>query len=190
MRTVTRLFDSRPQAESAIRELEAAGFPSADLSMVASETVRGEQRTFRKDGDGDNETLEGAGEGAATGGVIGGGVGLLAGMGALAIPGIGPAIAGGWLASTLAGAAVGAGVGGVTGGILGALKDAGVTEDDAHVYAEGVRRGGALVSVRVADADIPRVEAILSAAGGTDAADRGRVYRDEGWSRFDETRAF
>ena len=111
MRTVTRLFDSRAQAESAVRDLEAAGIPSADLSILASEKVTGEQRSFlNRDGEsraadaaedaGESETLEGAGEGALTGGVIGGGVGLLTGLGLLAVPGIGPVLAGGWLAAS------------------------------------------------------------------------------------------
>ncbi|MBX7250205.1 MAG: hypothetical protein K1X35_14320, partial [Caulobacteraceae bacterium] len=82
----------------------------------------------------------------------------------------------------------GAAIGGVTGGVLGALKDAGVTDDDAHVYAEGVKRGGALVSVRVDEMNAGRAEAILDGAGGADATSRGTRYRGEGWGgRFDET---
>lgn len=75
---------------------------------------------------------------------------------AVAVPGLGTAAAAGWLASTLAGAASGAVIGGGVGGILGALKDAGVADDDAHVYAEGVKRGNTLVSVRVEEADRAR----------------------------------
>jgi len=186
-RTVTRLFDSRIHAEAAIRDLEAAGFDTGRLSLIASETRSEERRSFSGDRDGDNETLEGAGEGAATGGVIGAGVGLLAGLGALAVPGLGPVLVAGWLGTTLAGAATGAAVGGVTGGILGALKDAGVNDEDAHVYAEGVRRGGALVSVRVDDADAMRADEILARHGGSDASSRGQLYRSEGWTRFDES---
>ncbi|MBX7249439.1 MAG: hypothetical protein K1X35_10405, partial [Caulobacteraceae bacterium] len=103
-RTVTRLFDSRSQAEAAVRELEAQGFPSADLTFLSSGggTVAGEDRSFlNKDGDGHSDTLEGAGEGAVTGGAIGAGVGLLAGLTAIAVPGLGTAAAAGSLASTL-----------------------------------------------------------------------------------------
>ncbi len=189
-RTLTRLFDNRADAETAVRNLEAAGFDHTDLSLVASDRdgVAGEQRSFLNkdaDHDGENDTVEGAGKGAATGGAIGAGAGLLAGLGLLAIPGLGPVVAVGWLASTLVGAAVGGAVGGATGGILGALKDAGVPEDDANVYAEGVRRGGSLISVKVKDEDVARAELILNEARGVDAMTRGDVYRQEGWTRFE-----
>jgi hypothetical protein len=103
----------------------------------------------------------------------------------LAIPGLGPVVAAGWLASTLTGAIAGAAVGGVTGGILGALKDAGHTDEEAHVYSEGVRRGGTLVSVRVEDGETADVQGILSRHGGVDATARGQSYRESGWTQFD-----
>ncbi len=189
-RTLTRLFDNRADAETAVRDLEAAGFDHTDLSLVASDrdSVASEQRSFLDrdaDRDAENDTLEGAGEGAATGGAIGAGAGLLAGLGLLAIPGLGPVVAAGWLASTLVGAAAGAVVGGATGGLLGALKDAGVPDEDANVYAEGVRRGGSLVSVKVKEDDVARAELILNEARGVDATTRGSVYRQEGWTRFE-----
>ena len=190
-RTVTRLFDSRTEAEAAVRDLEAAGIPTDRLSIIAADARAGEARSFTSERDADegSETLEGAGQGAGVGAAIGGGVGLLAGLGALAVPGLGPVLAAGWLGTTIAGAATGAAVGGVTGGILGALKDAGVNEEDAHVYAEGVRRGGSIVSVRVDDDDVGRVDDILTRHGGVLAGDRAPLYRSEGWSRFEETRA-
>ncbi len=188
-RAVTRLFDSRSEAESAVRELEAMGINHDDISIIAQHSgAAAEDRSFAArdaDGDGTSDTAEGAGKGAATGGVIGAGAGLLAGLGLLAIPGLGPVVAAGWLASTAVGAAAGAVAGGATGGILGALKDAGVNDEDAHVYAEGVRRGGSLVSVRVEDADAARVEAALDGRGAIDTASRGAAYRQEGWTRFD-----
>ena len=82
---------------------------------------------------------------------VSGTAGLLAGLGLLAIPGLGPVVAAGWLAATAVGAAAGA----ATGGVVGALTEAGVSREDADSYAEGVRRGGTLVSARVADADDP-----------------------------------
>ena len=75
----------------------------------------------------------------------------------MAIPGIGPLVAAGWLATTLAGAGAGA----VAGGLVGALTGAGVSREEAEVYEEGVRRGHTLVSVRADETDIPRIEAIL-----------------------------
>jgi hypothetical protein len=112
--------------------------------------------------------------------VVGGGAGLLAGLGLLAIPGLGPVVAAGWLAST----ALGAAVGGTAGGLIGALTAAGVSKDDAHVYAEGIRRGGTLVTARVPDADRAKCEAILNRAS-VNIQDRGAAYRKAGWKEFD-----
>jgi hypothetical protein len=105
----------------------------------------------------DDHTGAGAGTGAGVGAAVGGVVGVLAGLGLLAIPGIGPVVAAGWLVSLAAGAAVG----GTAGGIIGALTQSGVSEDEAHTYAEGVRRGGTLVTARVPEADEGRYRAIL-----------------------------
>jgi hypothetical protein len=186
-RTVSRLFDTRGQAENAIRDLESAGFPHQDLSIVAAQRGGTEERSFAdRDVDHENDAAGGAGKGAATGGVIGAGAGLLAGLGILAIPGLGPVVAAGWLVSTAVGAVAGAAAGGAAGGILGALKDAGIKDEDAHVYAEGVRRGGALVSVRADEARADEAQAILDRSGGVDASVRGPVYRQEGWTTFDE----
>ena len=186
-RTVTRLFDTQSQAEAAVRELEAMGIDHNDLSIVAGRRSAEETRSFAAHADGDSEAAEGAGKGAATGGALGAGAGLLAGLGMLAIPGLGPVVAAGWLASAAVGAVAGAAAGGAAGGLLGALKDSGVPEDDANVYAEGVRRGGTLVSVRVDETETPRVEAALSGLNGVDAATRGADYRQSGWTTFDET---
>ena len=119
--------------------------------------------------------------------MIGAGAGLLAGLGLIAIPGLGPVVAAGWLVSTAVAAVTGAVAGGAVGGILGALKEAGVNDEDAQVYAEGVRRGGALVSVRTEDARIDEARMILDRSGGVDAVVRGQDYRREGWTRFDES---
>src|SRR5258707_291974 len=100
---VTRLFDDHEAAAAAVRQLEGAGIPREDISLIAGDA---EGRRDRVDDD-DNDTAEGAGKGAATGGLIGGGAGLLAGLGMLAIPGLGPVVAVGWLAATAVGAAAG-----------------------------------------------------------------------------------
>ena len=127
-----------------------------------------------------DDRAEGAAAGAGIGATLGGAAGLLAGLGLLAIPGIGPVVAAGWLAATAAGAAAG----GATGGIIGALSQAGIGKDDAQVYAEGVRRGGTLVTVRAADGDRARVEAILD-RNAVNIRDRGAAYRNSGWKSFD-----
>src|SRR5690606_7195064 len=169
-----------------------AGFGAADISVISNnadnwhESHRHHGRSpGDMNGDGENDVGEGAGKGAAAGGALGTGAGVLAGLGMLAIPGLGPVVAAGWLASTVVGAAVGAAAGGATGGLLGALKEAGHGDEDAHVYAEGVRRGGTLVSVRTTDAERARVETILDNRRGLDAVTRGGVYRQAGWTEFD-----
>jgi len=196
-KTVTRLFDSHTEALRAVDDLERAGVHHDRISLVSNNAdnwhaghhhdeakTRGGPLGDRN-GDGENDVADGAGKGAATGGLIGGAGGLLAGLGMLAIPGLGPVVAAGWLASTAVGAAIGAAAGGATGGLLGARTEAGHSDDEAHVYAEGVRRGGTLVSVKVEGDDAPRLEQILDQQRGVSAQARGPAYRDAGWTRFD-----
>jgi hypothetical protein len=90
-------------------------------------------------------------------------------------------VAAGWLASTAVGAVAGA----ATGGVVGALTDAGVSREDAEVYAEGVRRGGALVSARVDEPLATRAEAILRGPRAIDPAKRRTAYQESGWTGFD-----
>lgn len=179
MRTVTGLFDTYEHAAGAVHALKDAGIGSADISFIANSPE-----------DVDVEQTDAIGEGATTGAelgaVLGGAGGLLAGLGLLAIPGLGPVVASGWLFAAAMGAMAGAGVGAATGGIVGALTGAGIPEADAHVYAEGVRRGGALVTARVDDTRADTAAAILRDAGGVDIADRRRTYEQEGWSRFED----
>lgn len=192
-RTITRLFDSHEQAQTAVRELEAAGVPADDISLIARDGREdparvGEKRSFGSDDrTGDRtaaEAGEDAGKGAAVGGVLGAGAGLLAGLGVLAIPGLGPVVAAGWLASAAVGAVAGGAVGGAAGGLLGALQKAGVDDADANVYAEGVRRGGTLVAVRTDEGRAAQAEAILDRNAGVNASARGAVYRQEGWTGY------
>ena len=189
-RTITRLFNTHTEAMAAVTDLEAAGIPHADISLVASNVDKwhdGDSHTHdhgRRDNDGDNDTAEGAGKGATAGGLLGGAGGLLAGLGMLAIPGLGPVVAAGWLVSTAVGALAGAAIGGATGGLLGALKDAGHTDDEAQVYAEGVRRGGTLVSVKADEARASEIERVLNSRAGVDATARGAAYREQGWAGY------
>jgi hypothetical protein len=176
-RTIARLFDDQTTAESAVRDLESAGFSDADISLVR----RHGDDTTATDTDADTS---GAGVGATIGTVVGGGAGILAGLGLMAIPGVGPIVAAGWLVAALAGAGAGA----AAGGLLGALTDSGVSEEEAHVYAEGVRRGGTLVTVRAADETrAAQAERILSAHRSVDVAQRGAEYRSAGWTRYEDT---
>jgi hypothetical protein len=182
MATIVGLFDTTADAQAAVQELVDSGVQGQAISMIAGD-VRGEYAQAVGDASADAAT------GALRGGVLGGVLGVLVGIGALAIPGIGPVIAAGPLAAALgsagAGALVGAGAGAVGGGLLGALLSAGVPEQQAHVYAEGVRRGGALVSVAV-DAELePSVHAILQRYHAVDIDARADEWRQSGWTRFD-----
>lgn len=174
--TLTGLFDSYDDAKRAVKDLEAAGVPHRDVSIVAN-NARGEHAAA--------EAGEDAGKGAGIGAAVGGVGGLLAGLGLLAIPGLGPVVAAGWLASTALGLAGGAAIGAAAGGLVGALTHSGVPEDDAHVYAEGVRRGGSLVTAKVEDSLVPTARAVLSDDRTVDIAARRRAYRSQGWDRFD-----
>jgi hypothetical protein len=135
-----------------------------------------------RDRDGRVDDASGAAAGAVTGGVVGGAAGLAASLMGLAIPGIGPIIAAGPIVSLL----TGAGVGAVAGGLIGGLTDMGVSESDAQYYAEAVRRGGALVTVRADDARAERAADIMRAHGAVDIERRAEQWREHGWTGFDE----
>ena len=187
IQTLTRLFDSNEDAAAVVRSLEAAGVPHGDISIIANGATTGSTTGHVAGTSEDEAGSAGAGAGATVGTVLGGGAGLLAGLGAMAIPGVGPVVAAGWLIATLTGAGVGAAVGGSVGGLVGALTRAGVSEHEAHVYAEGVRRGGSLVTVRVDDSRAAEASAILDGRPPVDVTSRRAQYVQTGWERFDET---
>ena len=172
-RSVTHLFDDYGQAKTAVTALERAGFTSSEISLVS----RYSDDNTLVDGDEVSSTATGATAGA----LVGGGGGLLAALGLIAIPGIGPLVAAGVLATTLVGAAGGS----VVGGLIGALTNAGVSEEDAHVYSEGVRRGSSLVTVTTDDARASKADAILNAHKPVDVRQRREAYVAGGWSKYD-----
>lgn len=174
METITGLFDTDSAARAAIQTLHLAGIPESEISFIGREGK-------------ETEASEGAATGAGIGAVAGGAGGLLTGLGLMAIPGVGPVVAAGWLAATAAGAAAGAVVGGAAGGLIGSLVKSGVDEQDANVYAEGLRRGGSIVTVRTDGDQAETVRSILVSNGVVDIDDRRAFYREEGWERFDET---
>jgi hypothetical protein len=167
MALFTRLYDSYDDAAAAVIRLRRAGFADSDIGLMARDRAE--------------EAGEDAATGAGLGGLVGAGAGLLAGLGALAIPGIGPVVAAGWLATTAAGAATGAAAGAAAGGIVGALTAEGVDPEDAGLYAESVRRGGAMVSVRTSE---PGVERILDGDQSVDVGRRRDDYLRDGWTGF------
>lgn len=179
--TISRLYNNYADAKTAVSQLEAAGVAHSDISIVANNSDNWyDSNKVDADRDGVDDRTESAGTGAGVGATLGGAAGLLAGLGLLAIPGLGPVVAAGWLAATAVGAAAGA----ATGGLIGALTQAGVSSEDAEVYAEGVRRGGTLVSAKVADADRARYDAILDRSA-VNLQDRGAAYKKAGWNTFD-----
>lgn len=189
-KTISRLYDNYTAAENAVRGLETAGVDEGDISIVASNAegwYKKDDKVTRvdikhdKNHDGVDDRKTGAGTGAGIGGAVGGAAGVLAGLGLLAIPGIGPVVAAGWAATAVAGLAAG----GVAGGVVGALVESGVGKNDADVYAEAIRRGGALVVARVPDADASRYQSVLNRSA-VDVTRRGAAYRNSGWSRFDD----
>src|SRR3954447_18784478 len=193
--TISRLYDDYSTASRIVTDLKAAGLGESEISIIASNAdnwyssreardTKASTGRVDRDHDGIDDRAEGAAAGAGVGAGVGSAVGLLAGLGLIAIPGIGPVVAAGWLVSTLTGTAAGA----ATGGIIGALSQAGVNDEDAHIYAEGVRRGGTLVVARVPDADRSRFEAILDRSA-VDIRQRGTSFRQSGWSRFDPNAA-
>lgn len=180
--TISRLYNSYADAAKAVKDLESAGVPHANISLVAnnSDDWYSTDTKIDKDHDGVDDRAEGAGKGAGVGAGLGGTAGLLAGLGLLAIPGLGPVVAAGWLAATAVGAAAGA----ATGGVVGALTESGLTKDDAEAYAEGVKRGGTLVSARVPDSDKGKLESILNRSA-VDVQTRRASWQKSGWKSFD-----
>jgi len=158
------VFPHHRDAEAAIRELRDAGFPMSQISLVGkhadTEGSLGAGNITDR-----TKANEGATAGAATGGVLGGLGGLLVGLGALAIPGIGPVLAGGALATALATAATGGAIGAAAGGLSGALVGLGIPDDRARLYNDRVNRGDYLVMVDGTEDEIRRAEAILSRRG-------------------------
>lgn len=185
-RTIARMYDSYDDAQAVVNDLEASGIAHSDISLVANADAHGRSAgtssTSNVTGGGthpadpadvdDSDSGAGGKRGAVLGTVLGGGAGLLAGIGALAIPGVGPVVAAGWLVATL----TGAGVGAASGGLLGSLTGAGVSHEEANVYSEGVKRGGSLVTVRVDESEASRVESILGRRQSVDWQERRTSY--------------
>jgi hypothetical protein len=177
-RTVVALYDDMQTAQRTVEELVNSGFRRDDISLVVTDREGG-YRTAASTGV--EEAAGGAAAGAGVGGILGGIAGLLVGLGALAIPGLGPLIAAGPLATALAGAGIGA----AAGGLVGALVDAGIPEDQAGYYAEGIRRGGILVTARVDDAMHDQAAGIMNRYQPVNINDRAAEWRNVGWTGYD-----
>ncbi len=169
-KTVAALFDRFEDAQSLVQELIHAGVRRDDIGLAAGKNLPKDEagRYSPATGTGGARDPSGAGANAALGAALGGAAGLFVGLVAVAIPGIGPLLVAGPLVAAL----TGAGVGAAAGSLVGGLMDAGVSEEDANYYAEGVRRGGTLVSVRVPDELVERVAGILKAYHPVDLQQR------------------
>jgi hypothetical protein len=186
-KTLTRVYSDYVSAERAVREVKAAGLSDSNISIVASNADGWHKPgsgdvdpKHDKDRDGRDDRAEGAATGGGLGAIAGGAAGVAAGLGLLAIPGVGPVVAFGWLAAL----ATGAVAGGATGGIIGALVESGTSKENAELYVESLRRGGAIVTAKVPDAEEARYAAIMDLSA-IDVTRRAVAYRNSGWKGYD-----
>jgi hypothetical protein len=185
--TICRLYESYADANRVILALEAEGLSASESSVISNNSDTWYKATktpnvvpLRKSG-ATGEAADAKVEGAAIGAAIGATAATAASLVTmLALPGVGAVVGAGWLAAMLGSMAIG----GVTGGLLGALTNAGISEEDAHVLVEGVRRGGTLVAARVPQTELPRIEAIMNQSA-VKLKERCDLYRKSGWQSFD-----
>jgi hypothetical protein len=160
-KSVWGIYPTRLDLEAAIDRLRESGFLSSDISVLLPENLGPKELVTEKS----TKAPEGATTGAGSGVLIGGALGWLAGIGALALPGVGPFIAAGPIMATLAGL----GVGGVVGGVAGALIGAGIPEYEAKRYEGRLSKGGILLSVHCDKTEeISRAKEIMERTGGED----------------------
>lgn len=182
MKTVVGLFEHLEEADRAVAGLKEAGFSDEDISVLARGDVAGElpekQKTFK-------DVIETVGAGAAGGGVLGGVIGSLVGLGVLTVPGLGPAFVAGSLAVTLGSAAAGAGVGAATGGLVGGILGLSIPEEEAEVYAEGVKRGGILITIQAPDPQADQAYLIMEENNALDLNTLRARWEQEGWTGFE-----
>jgi heat induced stress protein YflT len=160
------IYSSNTAAERAVDQLIAAGFSNQDVSVLMADRQGSKDFAAEKN----TKAPEGATTGVGVGGAVGGTLGLLAGIGALAIPGVGPLIA----AGPIMGALAGLGVGGTVGGIVGALVGLGIPEYEAKRYEGRVKDGGVLLSVHCdSSQEVSRAKDLLKATGAEDVSSSG-----------------
>lgn len=158
-------FSRRDDLEYALRELRDDGFDMNKASVIAKNDDTGKVAGIEATDDVGNKADEGAAAGAFTGGVFGGITGLLVGLSSLAIPGVGPILLAGEIATALVTTVTGATIGAATGGLLGALVGLGIPEEKAHIYNSRIERGDYLLILDGGEASINRAEAIVKNRG-------------------------
>jgi hypothetical protein len=161
------IYSTRAAVESATDSLMQAGFPASDISVLLPESLGGPKDMGTEKA---TKAPEGTAAGVTAGGIIGGTLGVLAGVGLLAIPGLGPFIAAGPIMAGLAGLGVGGAVGGVTGALIGM----GIPEFEAKRYEGRLKSGGILLSVHCdTSEEIKRAKEIVERTGGEDVSSTG-----------------
>ncbi len=165
------IYRNRAHAEQGVDRLIAAGYRNEDISVLLPDNVGTKDFAHEKG----TKAPEGTTTGVIAGGAIGGTLGLLAGIGSLAIPGVGPFIA----AGPIMGALSGLGVGGAVGGLIGALVGLGIPEYEAKRYEGRIREGGILLSVHCDNSDwVKRAKTILEETGAEDISSAGEASAD------------
>jgi Protein of unknown function (DUF3341) len=166
------IYPNRPTVERAVQALKDAGFRNTDISVLFPDSGGTKEFAVEKE----TKAPEGAATGAGTGAVLGGALGWLAGIGSLAIPGVGPFIAAGPILAALAGA----GAGGLAGGVAGALIGMGIPEYEANRYEGRIKTGGILLSVHADDREWKnRGKDILERTGAEDVGAKGESGADD-----------
>src|ERR1700726_4209766 len=169
--SVFGIYTTRESVERAVDTFLRSGFTTSDVSVLLPENLGGKPLATHKD----TKAPEGATAGAGTGAVVGGTLGLLAGIGALAIPGLGPFIAAGPIMAALAGA----GTGGVVGGVVGALVGMGIPEYEAKRYEGMIKEGRILLSVHCDNSDwVKRAKDVLERTNAEDISSAGEASAD------------
>src|SRR5437588_567847 len=175
--SVLGIYRTRDDVSQAVEALRAAGYRNTDISALFPENVGTKDLAHEKN----TKAPEGTAAGVASGAVLGGTLGWLAGIGALAIPGLGPFIAAGPIMAMLAGVGAGA----VTGGLLGALVGLGLPEYEAKRYEGRIKEGGILLSVHADDSKwVSKAKDILKRTGAEDVASSGEASAD--WQKSDK----
>lgn len=185
LKTIVGLYDNLGDARDAVQELSTAGIASDNVNLVANASAEEYGRYFNDKGAYHSpaaaDTTSNLATGAGAGAVLGAIGGLVMGLTLITIPGFGPVIAAGPLASAVAGAGVGA----VVGGLLGGLTSIGVQDQDAGYYAEGVRRGGSLVVVKTDSMMQDRITQVLEKHHPVDVEQRVSSWRKAGFNSYD-----
>ena len=178
MPVVVGMFENTRDVDQAVAALHKAGFTKPQIGVIARRGVVKEKTSL-------TTTTE---VGAIAGGALGGVGGLLVGLNVvtLAVPGIGEVVAAVDLLTVLGATLLGAGIGAIGGGLVGALVGLGLPEHEAHVYAEGVKRGNILITVQTPAERMPEVTGIFRQANAVDISTRRQEWTVEGWTQFEE----